>query len=249
MSLIANLAEASRGFVKPALRGVDCSRPIVTRQTRADKAGASPKFDFLETDKFGLGATAEVSSDTIRSFTSKRALLLEDLKNYNCKPPRSGILAGRLGLYENLGVTLHSRGRDDVAGEEPDDLGYRIDFSVKIAAGVTPTWIFTRIPGVGATFTGSLESTHTLDIAFTDATPRASKVCVVNLHPGSPYLDCSIPPPPPPGAASLAPGRRKADRTAATPTARGRVTPEVRQRLDNTLQRLQLENLLPQRLR
>jgi hypothetical protein len=115
---------------------------------------------------------------------------------------------------------------------------------LKFGAGATPTWIFSRIPGVGAGFAGSRETTHTLDMAFTDETPHASKVCVVNLRPGEP-LDCTIPPPAKPKPPGVV---QRADRTARTRTAPGRVSPEVRQRLDNTLQRLQLENLLPQRL-
>jgi hypothetical protein len=214
---------------------------------REDTAGVSPKLDFLNPDKFGIGVTGEVSSDTIRSMTTKRTLHLEDLRSYKCRPPPAGILTGRLGLFEALGEALHERGPDDVAGEEPDDLGYRIDYALKFGAGATPSWIFTRIPGVGAGFAGSRETTHTLDMAFTDETPHASKVCVVNLRPGQP-LDCTIPPAgvvkPPPSAAV-----QRIDRAAGTRTAPGRVSPEVRQRLDNTLQRLQLENLLPQRLR
>jgi hypothetical protein len=211
---------------------------------REDQSGLAPKFDYLNPDKFGLGATGELSSDTTRSLTTKRTLHLADLPNYDCKRRPPGIFTGPLGLAESLGEALHERGKDDVAGEEPDDLGYRIDFALKAGAGVTPSWILTRIPNVGFGLTASRETTHTLDIAFSDATPApVSKVCVVNLRPGP--LDCSVPP-------AAKPAHRKslkADRTARTPTARGRVSPEVRYRLDNTLQRLQLENLLPQRLR
>jgi hypothetical protein len=213
---------------------------------REDKGGITPKLDYLEVDRFGLGITAEASSDTIRSMTTKRTLHLRDLPTYKCKQPRSGVFTGRLGLFESLNEALHERGVDDVAGEEPDDLGYRIDFSVRLGAGVTPTWIFTRIPGVGAAFAGSSETTHTLDIAFSDATSHAAKVCVVNLQPGAPYLDCTIAPSPP---ATKRWAATRPDRSARTPTARGRVSTEVRQRLDSTLQRLQLENLLPQRSR
>ena len=210
---------------------------------RQDKAGIAPRFDFLDADKFGLGITGEVASETIRSLTTKRTLHLEDLPKFYCTRPAPGIFTGGLGLLESLREALHLRDVNDVAGEEPDDLGYRIDFAVKLAAGANPTWIFTRVPGAGVGLAGSQETTHTLDIAFTDATPpRPSKVCVVNLRPGEP-LDCTVPPAAKPGK------RARPDRAAGTRTAPGRVTPEVRQRLDNTLQRLQLENLLPLRLR
>jgi len=238
--------KAAYEYYQPTYKWLDhWAASFTLTMKREDTAAFTPKIDYLNADKFGLGATGEASSDTIRSLTTKRTLHLEDLRKYKCKPPPPGILTERLGLFEALGEALHERGPDDVAGEEPDDLGYRIDYALKFGAGVTPTWIFTRIPGVGAGFAGSRETTHTLDMAFTDETPHASKVCVVNLRPGAP-LDCTIPP-----AVVTPPARhavRQTDRSARTRTAPGRVSPEVRQRLDNTLQRLQLENLLPQRL-
>src|SRR5947209_1388723 len=66
---------------QPRYKGLDhWAASFTITMKREDRAGVSPKFDFLEADKFGLGATAEVSTDTIRSMTSKRTLVLEDLK-------------------------------------------------------------------------------------------------------------------------------------------------------------------------
>jgi hypothetical protein len=206
---------------------------------REDKGGFTPKVNFLHEAVFGVEGTGEASTDSIRSLTTKRTLLLKKLPDHTCKRPPPGLLTSRLGLTESLGEALREWGPDDAIGQEPDDLGYRIDFSVKLGAGATPSWILTRFPSVGFGLAGSRETTHTLDMAFADVSEKpVQQVCVVNFG----ARQClRIPPPSPP---------KKGEKSDGRPSPRhGGVSPEVRQRLDNTLQRLQFENLLPQRLR
>jgi hypothetical protein len=58
---------------------------------REDKAGLTPKVDFLHEGVFGIGGTGEASTDSIRSLTTKRTLLSK-----NCPAIRVG---GRLPDY------------------------------------------------------------------------------------------------------------------------------------------------------
>lgn len=212
---------------------------------RQDKVGLGPKFEYLEKDVFGLGATGEVSTDAIRSLTTKRTLALKNLEAHTCKRPSAGLLTGRLGLRESLHEALRVRGKGDAIDETPEDLGYHIDFAIKAAAGVSPSWIFTRIPGVGFGVSGSSETTHTLDIAFADNTPKGpQKVCVVNSPAGWTQCDAKPRPPAvvvPPEAGLKSDGTERFRKDRRRP--RATVTPQAKQQLDGTLFRMQLQNL------
>lgn len=204
---------------------------------REDKGGVTPKFDYLNPDVFGIGATGELAANGIRTLSTKRTLLLRDLPKYKCPQSSSSlVLTGSLGLYESMGEALTARSSDDVIYVEPDDLGYRIDFLVRAGIGASPTWMLFRVPGIGASLGASRETTHILDIAFADARPRPpQEVEVVNFPQagvttkGQPTIQLQ--------------GRPRSQQVPAP----GRVPLDVRQRLDFTLQRLQLETLLPRR--
>jgi hypothetical protein len=207
---------------------------------REDRGSFGPKVDYLNPDVFGIGASGEFVIDGIKTLTTKRTLLLRDLPRYVCKKEAFGsIMTGRLGLIESLGDSLRERGSDDVIGVEPDDLGYRIDFSIKAGGGISPSWILTRIPGAGFNMGASSETTHILDIAFSDATPKRPMLVEVTNFPRG---GVSAP------ASDYVPKVRQG-RSGSPPaiTYRGGVSLDTRQRLDSTLQRLQLETLLPRR--
>ena len=212
---------------------------------RQDKAGLTPKFDYLEKDIFGIGVTGELFNYSTRSLTTKRTLPLNKLSNHTCNPVRSGLLTGSLGLRESIGEALRVRGRNDPAlKEEPDDLGYTIEFAIKLGAGVSPSWILTRIPGVGFGAGGSSETTHTLNIAFTNNAepdpPPPLKVCFVD--PPSGWGACEVKPAPPTGPPQ---GMRapQGKRVETVRRPRGGVSEGARIRLDSTLFRMQLQNL------
>jgi hypothetical protein len=117
---------------------------------REDKAGVTPKFDYLKTDVFGIGVTGEASIDGVRSLTTKR--------NDCTKEPRESQLPASQSRYIDRSLGLNGSNRRSASGargwrrghrRRADDLGYHIDFSFKYAAGVTPSWIFVNVTGCG----------------------------------------------------------------------------------------------------
>jgi hypothetical protein len=207
-----------------------------------DRSGVAPGLNYLlptgANTSFGLGVSGGISGNNTRTLTTKRTIVLKNLKKFDCKTPNSSsALASELYLFEPLRDALRAVDKNDPANEKPDDLGYRIDFAVKTNISANPSFVLYRVPGIGAEFSVSREKTQSIDIAFSDNTPRGTPIVYVeNLPPLSvSHHEKSV-------------VSRQRGRVSTTPKAPLSVTPEARQRLDNTLQRLQLETLLPRRL-
>jgi len=204
---------------------------------REDRVGLTPGLDYLTPingGKFTFSADAEISGRGLRTLTTKRTVLLRDLPGYNCtQPPSEGApLLGDLGLSASLGDALRSRTADDVAGERPDDLGYRIEFGTKLGASGGPTWIFRRLTGIGTGAEASRESTSSIDFAFVDATPKGPQRVFVTNFPAQPAQQEG-----PKVQGQVRPPQRTLQ---ARPP---QLTPDVRQQLDSVIQRLQIERL------
>lgn len=200
--------------------------------------GVGYRVPLSPNSQFGLDASIGLTSTGTRTLTTKRTVLLNNLLKYSCKDivVSDSPLTHDLGLAEPFGDALSAYDKKDVINKEPDDLGYRLDFIARIGGHANPLVILKRFTGVGVDFTASTEKTNSLEIAFADARPKApQEVFVVNFPAGGSVQ----------GGATT-PSIRRETRTRLPATGLG-VTPDVRLRLDNTLQRLQLETLLPRR--
>lgn len=219
---------------------------------RDTAAGVGPKLGYsvpTSTGAFQLDAGAGVSGKKARTLNFTRTIkALGALSTYECKDaPRTGVFTGSLGIEEAFADFLGGADKGDKVGP-PEEVGYTIEFDVKYSAGVTPTFIFTRITGLGAEFSASVEKRNKLTFAFADNPPPDNsplRVFVTNWEQGR-------------NVTAVDPARPASQRLRKTgsggagqrgqPGSRerlysGQVSPETRQRLDSILMRMNLQSL------
>jgi hypothetical protein len=198
------------------------------------------------TSTFGIGASAGISGDMTRTAVVKFMLPLDQFTQYTCLQPDNGGIDGRifvsnLGLSDWLRRAIQSGDRIDVPNQ-PTELDYTLNFAVALNGGVTPGITLVNL-SASTNPTASGTYTHTLDLAFTDASPsNPQKVFVVNW-PGTVA-----------GLARAVPGQRLQlmPRTyrvvPGTFPYRGTgshgIDPDVKRRLDQILDNLQLRAIL-----
>lgn len=212
--------------------------------------GVTPKLEYatpIPSGMFNLEASAGISGRSSQTLVSKRTIsLLPKLLNFACPALlRDTTFGGRLGIEEALRDILSVRDKGDVFDEYPTAPGYKIEFDLKYNASASPMFAFTRITGIGAGFSYEQQKRSSVDFAFTDATPagpaKPQRVFVVNFPPGYGATRSPAAVSPSPAAGG---GRRLKRRDEAGADQRNSpLSPEVRQRLDATINRLQMQNL------
>ncbi|MGG6895902.1 hypothetical protein [Rhizobium sp. BR 315] len=197
--------------------------------------GYKASFSHDRSFSLGDGASIGATGTGIRTITTKRQFKLADLpavKNCPVAPPK--MFRGSLGIGEGLEEALSAQG--GAAAGPPfqnnlADLGYTISFEIKTSASVDPTFGIQRITGVGVNMGAYSDKTNTLDIAYTDATPRPQVIDVrVTNFPGQPGL---VGTPPRPGA----------HKKPLIGIPQLLISPEVEDRLNQTINRLQNDRL------
>jgi hypothetical protein len=200
--------------------------------------GYEAPINSTDTFSLGNGGHLGVTNTKIRVISTKRQFLLKDLASIDCTNlKRNGeMFRGKLGIAEGLDEALSAEGtrrKNNPFRNSLVDLGYTITFELKKSASIDPTFGFVRVTGLGIDIGGSTDRTDTVDIAYSDATPAKQppplEVHVTNF----PVQGLPSRPQPP---SEQKPGRpRKAE---GAPTSLPVITPDVEQRLNNTLNRL-----------
>lgn len=200
-----------------------------------------------------LGLSTGASHDTTRTAIVKYILPVKDFAQYRCvQPPSYGPgthpFLGSLGLTEWLSRVLRSSNSNDVA-KQPSEIDYTLNFAVALNAKFSPGITLINLTA-GADASANRTDTHTLDLAFTDASPsNPQKVFVVNWPSlaAVPNAGSGVPPAPAP-----VPGGQVAPHTyhviPGTYPFKGTgskgVDPDIKRRIDQILDNLQLRSLL-----
>lgn len=137
-------------------------------------------------DLFGAGLSATGGANAKRIATMTSRVRLQDAGKFHCEfPPGTG-LEGGLGIGEWLDRSVGSTDSKE-ASKRPRSIGYTVEFVVLKSGRASAD--FTLLPvkppgnfGFGLLGAAQRADTHTLDIAFADATPPGpQEVIVVKL--------------------------------------------------------------------
>lgn len=140
-------------------------------------------------DLFGAGLSATGGANAKRIATMTSRVRLKDAGKFRCEFPAGAGLEGGLGIGEWLDRSIGSINDKDAA-KRPRSIGYTVEFVVLKSGRASAD--FTLLPvkppgnfGFGILGSAQRLDTHTLDIAFADATPPGpQEVIVVKLPDG-----------------------------------------------------------------
>ena len=204
------------------------------------QASAAPEVSLLGpfgSGTFSVPIGAGISSDAMRTATSKYTLRFDHLKLVDCSAPQDVAVIGTLGIKEWMGEVVRRNHTD--AYRIPDTIGHSMQFTLSASGHVNPSFVLTRTSGTGL-FSAQRSDTDILDIAMTDATPAPPQHVIVD-NPASERL--------PGGRLSTSMARSAPQRVSPLVVHervvnRGSTIPgDARVRLDNQLYELQLSDL------
>ena len=190
-----------------------------------DRGGLSASSDYIgpfPIGTFKIAGNVGRTEEALRTAQFKLSMTLRETRAFNCALAPSGVRAGRsltgeLGVGEWFERTIAAMRASSVE-RNFNGLGHTVEFFLQETAGVTPSWAITLKNGLKTDplfgVSGTLERTHTLDLALTKLSP--APVGLKRTERGEEF----VPLPRPPG-----------------------VDPDTQRRLDSILQDLQLRNL------